>query len=48
MKRTIDHTPEMPRPIQGVGESGRPRRTWNAEIVSSNLTALTTTTTTSP
>lgn len=30
-----------PYPIQGVGKFGRSRRTWNAEIVSSNLTALT-------
>ena len=34
------------RPTQGVGESGRPRRTWNAEIAGSNPAALTITDTT--
>lgn len=40
MMDTSNLTP--PDPFPGVGESGRPRRTWNAEIVGSNPTALTT------
>ena len=30
-----------PRPNQGMGKSGRSRRTWNAEIAGSNPAALT-------
>lgn len=30
-----------PTPFQGVGESGRPCRAWNAEIANSNLATLT-------
>ena len=38
---TTNHSFPLPRPRQGVGEFGRPRRTWNAEIAGSNPAALT-------
>ncbi len=36
MRSTATSSDPRPRPTQGVGEFGRPRRTWNAEIPGSN------------
>lgn len=38
--RKADERPR-PSPYQGVGKSGRSRRTWNAEPARSNRAALT-------
>ena len=46
MNRMNSNSPTNPSPRQGVGEFGRPRYSRNVEIASSNLAALTITSTT--